>query len=53
MRPADDGRAIDLVGEIANMVTLSALAESVTMEPYRRSVKVVAGRGFEPLTFRL
>ena len=53
VRPAEDGFAIELIGEIANMVTFSAGAESVTKEPYRSSVKVVAGRGFEPLTFRL
>jgi site-specific DNA recombinase len=41
--PVNDGFAIDLTGEIANIVTLSAEAESVSMEPYRRSVKVVAG----------
>jgi site-specific DNA recombinase len=43
VRPAEDGFAIELIGEIANMVTLSAGAESVTKEPYRSSVKVVAG----------
>ena len=43
VRSAEDGFAIELVGEIANMVTLSAGAESVTKEPYRSSVKVVAG----------
>jgi hypothetical protein len=43
VRPADDGFAVELTGEIANMVTLSAEAESVSKEPYRSSVKVVAG----------
>ena len=43
VRPAEDGFAIELIGEIANMVTLSAGAESVTKESYRSSVKVVAG----------
>jgi site-specific DNA recombinase len=43
VRPADDGFAIELVGEIANMVRLSAGAESFGREPYRSSVKVVAG----------
>jgi hypothetical protein len=53
VRPADDGFAIELVGEIANMVRLSAGAEIVGKEPYRSSVKLVAGVGFEPTTFRL
>ena len=44
---------IDLTGEIANMLKLSTGAESVAKEPCRSSVKVVAGAGFEPATFRL
>jgi site-specific DNA recombinase len=44
---------IELVGEIANMVRLSAGSESLGNEPYRSSLKVVAGVGFEPTTFRL
>jgi site-specific DNA recombinase len=53
LHPAEDGFRIELVGEIANMVTLSAGAESVTSAMERASVKVVAGAGFEPATFRL
>ncbi len=34
---------IELVGEIANMVALSAGTESTNNERFRRSVKVVAG----------
>jgi hypothetical protein len=34
---------IELVGQIANMVRPSAGAESLGNEPYRSSVKVVAG----------
>jgi site-specific DNA recombinase len=49
----ETGFTIELVGEIANMVRLSAGAESLGNEPYRSSVKVVAGVGFEPTTFRL
>jgi hypothetical protein len=41
--PAETGFAIELTGEIANMVRLSAGAESLAKEPYRSSVKVVAG----------
>jgi site-specific DNA recombinase len=50
------GLEVEIVGEIAKMVELgienktkrAALDDTMT-----RSVKVVAGRGFEPLTFRL
>jgi hypothetical protein len=35
VRQAEDGFAIELLGEIARMVTLSAGAESVMKEPYR------------------
>jgi site-specific DNA recombinase len=38
-----DGFTIELVGEIANMMRLSAGAEDLGNEPYRSSVKVVAG----------
>jgi DNA invertase Pin-like site-specific DNA recombinase len=43
VRHTEKGVEVELVGEIANMVTLSAGAESVLKEPYRSSVKVVAG----------
>ena len=49
----ENGFTIELVGEIANIVRLSTGAESLGNEPYRSSVKVVAGVGFEPTTFRL
>ena len=52
--PNTDGFRIELIGEIANMATLSTgTAESVGSELRRASVKVVAGEGFEPSTFRL
>ena len=38
----ENGFTIELVGEIANMVRLSAGAEHLGNEPYRSSVKVVA-----------
>ena len=47
LHPAEDGFRIELVGEIANMVTLSAGAESVGSETNRASVKVVAGTGYQ------
>jgi len=43
LHPAEEGFRIELVGEIANMITLSAGAESVGSGPNRASVKVVAG----------
>jgi site-specific DNA recombinase len=44
---------VELVGEIANMVALSPGGENAQKEPYRSSVKVVAGEGFEPPTLGL
>ena len=53
VKTAENGVEIELIGEIANMVRLSAGSEGLEKEPYRSSVKVVAGVGFEPTTFRL
>ena len=53
VRSVKDGLEVELVGEIANMVRLGSGAEGIVREPYRSSVKVVAGAGFEPATFRL
>jgi hypothetical protein len=60
VRPAESGFEIELVGEIAQMVALGAGHTNTKAAPdgtavlaYAGSVKVVAGRGFEPLTFRL
>ena len=47
------GREIELVGEITNMVRLASESDSFGKEPYRSSVKVVAGVGFESTTFRV
>ena len=47
----ENGFTIELVGEIANMVRFSTGAESPGTDPYRSSVKVVAGVGFKPTTF--
>ncbi|WP_188517771.1 recombinase family protein [Alsobacter metallidurans] len=52
------GVEIELIGEIASMVavatnTNAAPGRAALDEPLRRSVKVVAGTGFEPVTFRL
>ena len=54
--PAEIGPEVEIVGEIAKMVELGTgdKAKRATLdEAMTRSVKVVAGRGFEPLTFRL
>jgi site-specific DNA recombinase len=53
LHPVEDGFRVELVGEIANMIKLSTGAESLASEVERASVKVVAGVGFEPTTFRL
>jgi site-specific DNA recombinase len=51
LHPADNGFEIELVGEIAAMVDLGAQNKkagpegSAVPDPYRRSVKVVAGEG--------
>ena len=54
--PADEGLEIEIVGEIAKMVELGIgpNAKRANLdEKLTRSVKVVAGIGFEPMTFRL
>jgi site-specific DNA recombinase len=54
--PAENGVEIEIVGEIAKMVELGIgnPAKRATLdEEAARSVKVVAGVGFEPTTFRL
>jgi site-specific DNA recombinase len=66
VHPRDDGVEIELQGEIVAMVEVAlgsdatgptdsktALRRLMLDDGSRRSVKVVAGRGFEPLTFRL
>jgi site-specific DNA recombinase len=53
MSPIEDGFGVELVGEIAKLIELSAETESSQFENHRSSVKVVAGAGFEPATFRL
>jgi hypothetical protein len=54
MHPHEDGFTVELVGEIANMVTLAlnpqtnkaAFGKAAVPDAYRCSVKVVAGAGF-------
>ena len=60
LHPGERGPEIELVGDIARMVELTlpknkaaAREGAAASEVFCRSVKLVAGRGFEPLTFRL
>ncbi|MBT7612256.1 MAG: recombinase family protein [Rhodospirillaceae bacterium] len=53
MQPTDDGYEITLVGEIAHMISLSPEISGKEADQIPSSVKVVAGVGFEPTTFRL
>ncbi len=62
LHPVENGFEIELVGEIANMVALAngisleskkAASNQKDLNTYHSSVKVVAGAGFEPATFRL
>jgi site-specific DNA recombinase len=55
LTPQGEALEIELAGDIARMVELPGNGTCTALERdlMRRSVKVVAGRGFEPLTFRL
>ncbi len=60
LTPLETGKGfeIELVGEIAAMITLGAgmpqpTRSGVGPDLFARSIKVVAGIGFEPMTFRL
>ena len=53
LSPADGGFEIELVGEIARMIALPEGSGRGELMAYESSVKVVAGVGFEPTTFRL
>ena len=50
VKPESDGYSVELTGDIVKLVTLP---NGDVPEPYVSSVKVVAGAGFEPTTFRL
>ncbi len=52
VRPTEAGTEIELVGDIVSMLKLPG-KESAGIEAHKSSVKVVAGAGFEPATFRL
>ena len=51
VRPAERGLEIELVGDIVKMLELPGKGSSIAR--HKSSVKVVAGVGFEPTTFRL
>ena len=54
IHPGEQGPGIELVGEIVKMVELGLDAKQAALhEEAACSVKVVAGGGFEPTTFRL
>jgi site-specific DNA recombinase len=60
LRPTAEGQLeIELVGDLANMVHLaqeldgSVPTRGAVRDEFARSIKVVAGAGFEPATFRL
>jgi site-specific DNA recombinase len=54
IHPAEDGLQVEIVGEIVKMVELGLDAKQAALhEEAACSVKVVAGAGFEPATFRL
>jgi hypothetical protein len=58
-RPSEAGLEVELVGDIAKMVDLAqksnenSPASRAVHDEFARSIKVVAGGGFEPPTFRL
>src|SRR5919106_1370572 len=54
IHPAEDGLQVEIVGEIVKMVELGLDAKQAALpQEAACSVKVVAGAGFEPATFRL
>ena len=54
IHPADEGLQVEIVGEIVKMVELGLNAKQAALPKEAAcSVKVVAGAGFEPATFRL
>ena len=57
LTPGDEVLTIDLRGELASMLSLCAGAEtqktSAVVTEEALQIKLVAGTGFEPVTFRL
>ncbi len=53
LTPIEKGFEIELVGEIVKMIALPDKSGGAKVGEFASSVKVVAGAGFEPATFRL
>ena len=54
IHPAEDGLQVEIAGEIVKMIELGLDAKQAALPKEAAcSVKVVAGAGFEPATFRL
>jgi hypothetical protein len=51
--PDGDGNTVELVGELAALLRLSGNKNAASLAGAADSGLLVAGRGFEPLTFRL
>jgi hypothetical protein len=51
--PDGDGNAVELVGELAALLRLSGNKNAATLAGAADSGLLVAGVGFEPMTFRL
>ena len=51
--PEGDGNTVELAGELAALLRLGGNKNAASVEEAARSGLLVAGRGFEPLTFRL
>jgi site-specific DNA recombinase len=51
--PEGSGQVIEIVGELSSLLQLSGSKNAAFVTEAARSTKLVAGRGFEPLTFRL
>ncbi len=53
IRPVNKRYEIELIGAIAHRIRSGAANHTLAREPLANSVKMVAGAGFEPATFRL
>jgi hypothetical protein len=51
--PDGDGNSVELVGELAALLRLSGNKNAATLAGAADSGVLVAGTGFEPVTFRL
>jgi site-specific DNA recombinase len=51
--PEDNGNAVELAGELAALLRLGGNKNAASLEEAARSGLLVAGIGFEPMTFRL